>query len=128
MKTTVINFSHPLTVEHLEFIANLAGASIGTVVERPAQFDTDEPFVPQAEHLLDSVGLSSTEWQTLPILVNPPSLAPITAVVLAMISGRRGHLPGIVRMKPVRTDAVTVFEVGEVLNLEEIRTNQRKAR
>ena len=128
MTLTIINFSHPLTEQHQEAIAAMSGHAIGDVIECPANFDTEKPFVPQAETLLDSVGFSSTEWQTVPILVNLPALSTIAAVVLAMISGRRGHLPAIVRVKPVRIGVVTAFEVGEVLNLEEIRGSQRNTR
>jgi hypothetical protein len=35
----VLNFSHPLTAEHLARIEALSGQAVGRVIDVPAQFD-----------------------------------------------------------------------------------------
>jgi hypothetical protein len=35
----ILNFSHPLTAEHLAQIETLSGQSVERVVDAPAQFD-----------------------------------------------------------------------------------------
>jgi hypothetical protein len=87
----VLNFSHPLTAEHLARIEALSGQAVGRVIDVPAQFDHAQPFAAQVTALLDGLGLSSGDWQTLPILVNPPALNVIAVTLLAELHGRMGY-------------------------------------
>ena len=64
----VLNFSHPLTPDHLAQIEALTGQAVERVMDALAQFDHAQSFPDQVTTLLDSLGLSSTEWQTLPQL------------------------------------------------------------
>jgi hypothetical protein len=77
---------------------------------------------------LDRVGLTSQEWQTLPILVNLPSLNVIAAVLLAELHGRTGHFPAVIRLRPIPNSTPPQFEVAEVLNLQAIRDSARQRR
>lgn len=72
----VLNFSHPLTTAQLAQREVLTGAAVERVIAVPTQFDTGQPFVPQ-------VPLSAQEWQTTPLVVVPPALNYVTAVLLA---------------------------------------------
>jgi len=96
---TIVNFSHPLTDAQRAAIEADLGGEIARVIDVPTHFDAHRPFPGQALDLIAATGLSAIEWQTQPILVNPPSLAAIAAVVLAQLHGLMGHFPAIVRVR-----------------------------
>ena len=124
----LLNFGHPLTADHLAQIESLTGAAIARVIDRPPQFDLALPFAPQAEALADSVELSSEEWQTTPLLVNPPALNLIALTLLAHLHGRMGYFPAVVRLRPVPDATPLRFEVAEVVNLQAMREAARERR
>lgn len=124
----VVNFGHPLTPAHLEAIAEMTGEGVERVLSAPAQFDAAQPFAPQAQALVDAVGLTAGEWQTLPILVNLPSLHVIAALVLAELHGRTGYFPAVLRLRPVEGSVPPRFEVAEILNLQAVRDAARRCR
>jgi hypothetical protein len=121
----LLNFSHPLTPAQLEQVEALTGASVERVIAVPAQFDTEQPFVPQVEALLATVPLTADEWQTAAILIVPPALNFITAILLAELHGRMGYFPAIVRSRPVTESTPPRFEVAEVINLQAVREKAR---
>ena len=82
---------------------------------------------PQITAIVDAVGLSSEEWQTRPLLINPPGYAPAAFVLLAELHGRIGHFPSLIRLRP-KPGPVTSYEVAELLNLQTIREAARKRR
>jgi hypothetical protein len=124
----VLNFSHPLTDTHLARVQELAGRSVDRVVAVPTQFDHARPFGEQIRELIASVPLTVEQWQTTPVLVNPPSLALITAALLAEIHGRTGFFPTVLRLRPVPGAVPPQFEVAELLNLQAIRDTARTQR
>ncbi len=124
----LLNFSHPLTDAHLAQLAALLGEEPPPPIERLAQFDHGRPFAEQIRELVDSAGLSPHQWQTEPILVNPPGLALITAALLAELHGRMGHFPTVIRLRPVAGAAAPQFEVAELVNLQSIRESARQTR
>ena len=124
----LLNFAHPLTPAQLERVEALAGQKVERVIEAGAQVDQEKPFAPQMQELADRVGLRPGEWQTTPLLVNPPSLHTITAVLLAELHGRMGYFPSILRLRPMPGSNPPQFEVAEILNLNEIRERARRAR
>ncbi len=89
----VLNFAHPFTDEHIRRIEEITGSKVERVVEIPPRLDTQQPLVPQVVDLVDRCGLTPTEWQTLPLLINPPSLNFIAVVLLAELHGRCGYFP-----------------------------------
>ncbi len=123
----VINFSHPLTPDHLAQVERLTGQPVERVIDAPAQFDHAQPFSPQVVALADSVGLAPNEWQTLQLLINPPSLNLIAVTLLAELHGRMGHFPAVLRLRPT-TAGVTQFEVAEGINLQAVRDAARARR
>ena len=123
----VLNFAHPLTESQRRTVEKLTGQRIERVLEFRCQFDHNRSFVEQAQRLLDGADLSSAEWQSLPILVNPPSLAPIACVVLAELHGRMGYFPPILRLRPSETTPPQ-YEVAEIINLQAIRDSARNKR
>ncbi len=124
----ILNFAHPLTDEHLAAIEALARQPVERVIECPVQFDTGQPFVPQVEALVEEAGLSPREWQTLPLLVNLPSLNYIAAIVLAAIHGRTGYFPAMLRLRPVAGVTPPRFEVAELVDLQAVRDAARTRR
>ncbi len=123
----ILNFTHPLTDEHKAHIESLASMSIDEVHTIPVQIDQNEPLGPQISAIVDTAQLSSEEWQTRPLLVNPPGYAPAALVLLAELHGRIGHFPSLIRLRP-RSGSVTMYEVAELLNLQAVRENARQRR
>jgi hypothetical protein len=124
----LLNFSHPLMPEHLAQIEALAGQPVERVVDAPAQFDHVQPFEAQVEALVDEIGLTPQEWQTAPLVVNPPSLNLIAVTLLAHLHGRMGYFPTVLRLRPVAGSTPPRFEVAELLNLQAVRDAARQRR
>jgi hypothetical protein len=124
----LLNFAHPLTSDQLDAIARLTDQAVERVIVLPTQFDHQQPFGPQMEALMVQIDLTPVEWQTAPILINPPSLNFITALVLAELHGRMGYFPPIVRLRPMDEALPPRYEVAEILNLQAVRDVARLKR
>jgi len=123
----ILNFTHPLTSDQRAQIEALANTFIEDVRTIPVQIDQAELLEPQITSIVDATGLSSEEWQTLPLLINPPGYAPAAFVLLAELHGRIGHFPSLIRLRP-KPGPVTSYEVAELLNLQSIREAARRRR
>ncbi len=123
----VLNFSHPLTGEQRAKIEELAGTPVEEVRTIAVQIEQEQSLEEQMVAIVDRVGLSSEEWQTRSLVINPPGYAPAAFVLLAELHGRMGHFPVVVRIRP-RQGPLTAFEVAELLNLQSIRENARRRR
>ena len=125
----VINFSHPLIPEHLGAIESMTGQKVDELVELPQmQFDNDQPFLPQVQALLSQMSVPVHRLESEPLLIVPPSLNFIAALLLAELHGRIGYFPSVVRIRPVKDSLPPRFEVAEILNLQAIREEARKKR
>ncbi len=124
----LLNFAHPLSPENLARIEALTGQKVERVVEIHSQIDPQQPLVPQVAALADRCGLSPVEWQTLPLLVNPPSLNFIAVTLLAELHGRCGYFPAHLRLRPVQGSSVPQYEVAEILDLQGARERARGRR
>lgn len=124
----VVNFAHPLTPSQQDQIAALTGAAVERVIDVPTHIDETAPLTAQIAALIAATGLTTEEWQTLPLLVNLPGYAPVAAILLAHIHGLSGHFPAILRIRPVPGSTPTRYEVAEVINLTEIRSAARSDR
>ena len=124
----LLNFSHPLTPQHLRQVEVLTERQIDRVIEVPSQIDPQQPLAPQIAAFVDQTGLSPTEWQTLPLLINPPSLNFIAIVLLAELHGRCGYFPAHLRLRPAQNSLPPQYEVAEVLNLQALRDTARRKR
>lgn len=123
----LLNFTHPLTDTQCAQIEAIAGISLVEIRTIPVQIRQEEALEPQVAAIVDSAGLSSHEWQTRPLLINPPGYAPAAFVLLAELHGRIGHFPSLVRLRP-KSGPVTTYEVAELLNLQAVRESARKRR
>lgn len=124
----LLNFSHPITPEQMAQIEQLAGQPIQQTVNLAVQFDHQQPFLPQLQALVEQLPLSAEQIQTTPILVNPPSLNFITAMLLAELHGRLGYFPAMLRIRPLEGSLPPRFEAAEIINLQQIRDRARKER
>ena len=124
----VLNFAHPLTEAQKAQIEALTGEAVERVIAVPVHFDNQKPFVPQLQDLMARIPLTPEEWQTARLLVNPPSLNFITALLLAELHGRMGYFPPILRLRPVPGAVPPRYEVAEILNLQEVREQARASR
>lgn len=124
----IINFAYPLTANQRQQLEATTGRSITAVYHHLPHFDNQQPYSSQVKALIDQIPMLPTDWQTQPILVNLPSYAPITAVLLAEIHARTGHFPAIIRLRPNDSDPLTTYEVAEIINLQAIRNQDRAAR
>lgn len=124
----VVNFSHPLEASHLAQLAAMTGRDIAQIYDTPAAIRQEEPLVPQAVALVQSIPFSPRDWQTRLIVVHLPGLASLAAAVLAELHGRMGHFPAILRLRPEIQGVVTTFVVAEIINLQELRDDARTRR
>jgi len=123
----ILNFTHPLTNEHKTQIESLSDIAIEGVQTIAVQIEQSEPLEAQIRAIVESVQLTSEEWQTRSLLVNPPGYAPAAFVLLAELHGRMGHFPTLIRLRP-KPGPMTSYEVAELLNLQTIRENSRTHR
>jgi len=124
----LLNYSHPLTPDHLAQLEALTSAPVTEVRNIPAQLDLDVPFAEHAPALADAAGLTSEQWQTTPLLLVPPTLNFAAAALLAELHGRCGYFPPVVRLKPVAGALPPRYVVAEIINLQAIREAARTRR
>ena len=70
----LLNFTHPITDGQAAQMEALTGQPIARIIESMPQFDDGQPLAEQGRVLVDGVGLSSQEWQTEALQVNPGGL------------------------------------------------------
>ena len=124
----LVNFTHPITPDQFKSIEELLGWPVSRLVEVKVHFNQGSPFQAQVNDIVDAANLTGAEWQSEPILVNPPSLAPITALLIAELHGRMGYFPPLIRLRPVAGATPPRFELAEILRLQEVRDLARAKR
>jgi hypothetical protein len=124
----LINFTHPLNDSQLTQLGKLLDEPLTEPLDVPAQFDAQAAFSEQVSALVDSVGLSSRQWQSERILINPPAFAPIASSLVAELHGRMGYFPTLIRLRPVPGVTPPTYEVAELIDLQAIRDSARKNR
>jgi hypothetical protein len=124
----IINFGHPLTEPIVDRVCEITGETNPKVIFNPAGFDQEEPFGPQVRSLVNEVGLTSEEWQTEKIVINPPTLHIISVALLAELHGRMGYFPTVIRLRPIAESLPLAYEFAELINLQAIRDSSRNLR
>ena len=124
----LINFSHPFSPQQIAQIEVLSGQSIDQVLDIAVHLDNLKPFLPQLQELVTNIPLDPRSLQTEPVLVNPPALNFITALLVAELHGRMGYFPSILRVRPVPESLPTQYEIAEILNLQDVRDSARQRR
>lgn len=121
----VLNFAHSLTQEQQAQIEELSNSPIESIIDISTLINEDEPLELQIATLIDAADQSSPGWPNRDILINPPGYAPAALLLLAVIHGRIGHFPTLIRMRPKHA-SVTTYEVIELLNLQTTRDAVRR--
>jgi hypothetical protein len=119
----LVNFGRPMDSAQIEQLERLLGAEIDERIDVPGQLQDDQPYLPQVRAMINAVGLTPAEWNSLPLVINIHPFAPAAAAVLAWLHGLRGHFPEIVRM--AKNQQTGCFEVVEVLGLQSVRNEVR---
>jgi hypothetical protein len=109
-------------------LQGLTQQEIQQILDVATHLDPQQPFGPQIEARVDDLGLTTREWQTQPILVNPPSLSVFAAALLAELHGRMGYFPPLIRLRRVGGAIPPRFEVAEVMDLQSVRDRARARR
>ena len=125
---TIVNFAHPLRTSHIASIEAAAGATVDRIVAVPTHFDHTRSFAGQVVATVDAAKLTSDEWQTLHLVIVPPSLAAIACLVMAEIHGRAGYFVPVVRLGLRPGVLPPAFEVAEVLDVQGQRESARSRR
>ncbi len=124
----ILNFAHPITAVQQEQIEAITTNPIAHIYNIPVQMDNGRFFPQQIQTIADKIPLTPQQWQTAPILINPPAYAPAAAAMLAELHGRIGHFPPIIRIRPVPNSTPTQYEIAEIINLQTIRNTARQQR
>ncbi|WP_240695938.1 CRISPR-associated protein Csx15 [Candidatus Chloroploca sp. Khr17] len=124
----VLNYSHPLTQEQRTQIAECCGVSTLEVRDLLAQIDRARPLADIAQELANAADLTPEAWQTTPIILNPPALAPVALALVAELHGRCGGFPTMLNIRPVAQSVPTRYEVAEIVNLQTLRDAARGRR
>ena len=123
----ILNYSHPLNAAQLERIEALVGER-PLVRDLATHADRSRPLAEVARELADAASLSAEEWQTMPLLLNPPALAPLALALIAELHGRSGGFPALINIRPVAESTPTRYEVAELVNLQDLRNRARVRR
>ncbi len=124
----ILNLSHPLTPAQRVQLEASTGQPITKVRDIPAHFDNAQSFPEQIRRLVDDIGLTPQDWQTLPLLIVPPAYNFAAMTLLAELHGRMGYFPAIVRIRPVPDSLPPRYEVAKIINLQAVRETARKFR
>ena len=123
----LLNFAHPLTGEHLAQVTALLGQE-PEKREIVAQVDRERPLGEVARELADAAALTPAEWQSVPLVINPPGLAPLAVGLIAEVHGRCGYFPAMLNVRPVADAVPPRYEVAEIVNLQALRDAARARR
>lgn len=124
----LINLGHPLKDEHQANIEALVQQPIARLIEQKVHLDPEAPFADQITRMVDEIGLTPREWQSEPIVLNPPTLNVIAVALLAELHGRMGYFCPVVRLRSVAGAVPPRFAVAEVLDLQGLRERARQRR
>ena len=122
-RRVLVSFCRPMDSTQLEQLSGLLGEEIDEFINVAYSLANDKPYLAQVRAMIDQVGFTPDEWQSLPLVVNVHPLAPAAAAVLSWLHGLRGHFPDVVRL--AQNEHTGNFEVVEVLRLQSVRNETR---
>jgi hypothetical protein len=124
----ILNFSsHPVPEGQQAAIQARMGWPASEVLDaQVGSVPEDHRFLGEALKVIDRLGLTPAEWQTLPLVVIPAGYAPVWSVLLPEIHGRLGYFPDLARLRPV--DRPEKYELAEIVDLRRVRNQARSKR
>lgn len=122
----LLNFTRTLTTEQIEQVELALGKRLNQLHNHPIDFADTRPYGPQCVKVAEEVDFSRREWETLPIIVNPPGFVPGALALLSELHGRMGYFPAVLRLRPVSGSTPRVFEFAEIINLQALRDAARE--
>lgn len=123
----LLNYAHPLTEAQRAQVAALAGAE-PQVRDIQVHVDRSLPLARVAAALADAAALTAEAWQTEPLLLNPPALAPVALALVAELHGRCGYFVPILNVRPIAGATPPRYEVAEIVALQQLRDDARGRR
>lgn len=123
----ILNYAHPLTAAQQAQASALLGAAV-EIQDIATQIDRTLPLADEARRLAEAANLSASDWQTTPLLLNPPALAPVALALIAELHGRCGYFVPILHLRPVAGALPPQYEIAEIVNLTTIREQARTRR
>ncbi|NOK59511.1 MAG: hypothetical protein GFH27_549285n35 [Chloroflexi bacterium AL-W] len=123
----LLNYTHPLTEEQQTQLKTLLG-EVPEIRNVATQIDRSVPTAQAVAALADNAQLTPEEWQTTPLLLNPPALAPVATALIAEIHGRTGYFVPTLNVRPIAGSLPPRYEIAEIVALQEIRDAARERR
>lgn len=120
----LLNFGHLLTSEQIKATEGIIGQGFDAIIDVMVRLDLDQPFQPQIEGIFDSV-IGHLNLESESYLINLPRLSDASAVVLAILHGRCGYSPPILRLKRMKDTVPPRYTVAEIVNLQAVRDKAR---
>lgn len=124
---TLLNYAHPLTELQMQQLAVALGET-PQIHQISSQIDRSQPLAEVAMALANAAPLDVEMWQTHRLLINPPSLAPLALALIAEVHGRCGYFPPILNIRPVLGAVPPQYELGELVDLNDVRQLARMRR
>ena len=120
-------FTHPLTEDQKRQIEAHTDEKITKVWQISVRFENEKSYESQLGGVIEQCAFTPEEWQTLPILIVPPSFNFIDVSLHADPHGIMGYFSPVVRPKPVPNSIPPRFEVAKNFefteNPEEVQHN-----
>ena len=123
----LLNFSHPFSEQQRQQLEHKLGTPF-TEQHLPVHVQSGESMTAACERALAALALSATEWQTTPLIVNPPGLSSLACLLLTAIHGRCGYFPALTIMRPLSSAPLPTFVLEDVVNLQALREQSRQTR
>jgi hypothetical protein len=123
----LLNDAHPFTLALLRAITIRLGAP-PEVRAVARHVDRSRPLAEVAYELAEAAGLAADAWQTTPLALNPPAVAPVALALVAELHGRCGYVLPIVHLRPVAGSLPPRYEVAELADLQAMRDQARARR
>ena len=124
----LLNFAHPITAAQQARIEELMQQPVERTIVCPTHFAQARSLPAQVVELVDAIDLTMIEWQTQPLLVNPPGLAAAATCLLAELHGRTGYFVPVVQIQRAEGTLPPRFDVIDVLDLQAVRERARGER
>lgn len=128
----LLNFAHPITDEQQAQITRLLDLDVIQerlqIVNTRSHLNINQPFAEQMIALLDTLGITSEEWQSIRLLINYPALSSSAILMLAELHGRCGYFPPAIRLKQEDGVVPPRYVLAEALDLQGQRQKARTRR